>query len=231
SVVPLPNELQLDKSDSGHKLISSPVKNFVKMAGELVQKNSLNDFLKLSNTNSMNNSLKELSNSPSSLNNNFGRQSGDDFSNQNSASTNISGNVNNNSANTSSRNSDRYLSPSILPIANPDLEVTIFFPSNEPQLMPPEETKLDNFWSKIQGRRGIIQVSGHTDKTGDYTYNLELSQSRANEVVRLLRDRGLDNNYKITLEALSWLQPLRKNNTTTDKAFNRRVVIQFKEQR
>jgi flagellar motor protein MotB len=49
--------------------------------------------------------------------------------------------------------------------------------------------------------------------------------------VRLLRDRGLDNNYKITLEALSWLQPLRKNNTTTDKAFNRRVVIQFKEQR
>ncbi|MFN5748481.1 MAG: OmpA family protein [Pseudanabaena sp.] len=231
SVVPLPNELQLDKSDSDHKLISSPVKNFVKMAGELVQKNSLNDFLKLSNTNSMNNSLKELSNSPSSLNNNFGRQSGDDFSNQNSASTNISGNVNNNSANTSSRNSDRYLSPSILPIANPDLEVTIFFPSNEAQLMPPEETKLDNFWSKIQGRRGIIQVSGHTDKTGDYTYNLELSQSRANEVVRLLRDRGLDNNYKITLEALSWLQPLRKNNTTTDKAFNRRVVIQFKEQR
>jgi outer membrane protein OmpA-like peptidoglycan-associated protein len=126
---------------------------------------------------------------------------------------------------------DRNINTSVLPITNPDLEVTIFFPSDEVQLMQPEEVKIDNFWTKIQGRRGIIQVSGHTDKTGDYAYNLDLSQARANEVVRMLRDRGLDNNYRITFEALSWLQPLRKNNTATDNAFNRRVVIQFKEQR
>lgn len=48
-------------------------------------------------------------------------------------------------------------------------------------------------------------------------------------MVELLRDRGLDSNYKITFEALSWLQPLRKNSTAPDKAFNRRVVLQFKE--
>ncbi len=42
-------------------------------------------------------------------------------------------------------------------------------------------------------------------------------------------DTGLDSNYKITFEALSWLQPLRKNSTAPDKAFNRRVVLQFKE--
>ncbi len=126
---------------------------------------------------------------------------------------------------------DRNVNTSVLPITNPDLEVTIFFPSNETQLMQPEEVKIDNFWAKIQGRRGIIQISGHTDKTGDYAYNLDLSQARANEVVRMLRDRGLDNNYKVTFEALSWLQPSRKNNTATDNAFNRRVVIQFKEQR
>jgi outer membrane protein OmpA-like peptidoglycan-associated protein len=120
---------------------------------------------------------------------------------------------------------------SILPIANPDIDVTIFFPSDESQLMPPEKIKIDNFWAKVQGRKGIIQVSGHADKTGDYAYNLDLSQSRANEVVRLLRDRGLDNNYKITFEALSWLQPIRKKLNATDNAFNRRVVIQFKEQR
>ncbi|BBC25892.1 OmpA family protein [Pseudanabaena sp. ABRG5-3] len=246
SVLPSPNELQLDKSDSGNKSASSPVNNFVKMAGELAEKNSLNNFLKLSSTNSMNNSLKELNNSPSNLNNNLGKQPSDNSSNntekniasksindssKNSVSTNSSSSANNNSANSNARNSDRNISTSILPITNPDLEVTIFFPSDEAQLMTPEETKIDNFWSKIQGRRGIIQVSGHTDKTGDYAYNLDLSQARANEVVRLLRDRGLDNNYKITFEALSWLQPLRKNNTAIDNAFNRRVVIQFKEQR
>ncbi len=132
---------------------------------------------------------------------------------------------------TQNKNSDRSISNSILPITNPDAEIVVFFPSDESKLMSGEETKIEDFWTKIQGRRGIIQVSGHADKTGDYDYNLDLSQSRANEVVRLLRDHGLDGNYKVTFEALSWLQPLRKEITAKDNAFNRRVVIQFKEQK
>jgi len=129
------------------------------------------------------------------------------------------------------KNSDRNTSGSIVPISNPDAEVIIFFPSEDSQLMPTEGNKIDKFLAKIQGRRGVIQVSGHADVTGEYTYNLDLSQARANEVVRQLRDRGIDNSYKITFEALSWLHPLRKNATTTDNAFNRRVVIQFQEQK
>jgi outer membrane protein OmpA-like peptidoglycan-associated protein len=129
------------------------------------------------------------------------------------------------------KNSDRNTTASIVPISNPDVEAIIFFPSDDSQLMPTEGTKIDKFLAKIQGRRGVIQVSGHADVTGDYTYNLDLSQARANEVVKQLRDRGIDNSYKITFEALSWLHPLRKNATTTDNAFNRRVVIQFQEQK
>ncbi len=127
--------------------------------------------------------------------------------------------------------SDRNIGNLILPITNPEVEAIIFFPSDESQLIPSEEIKIDNFWTKVQKRRGIIQVSGHADKTGTYAYNLDLSQARANEVVRLLRDRGLDNNYKVTFEALSWIKPLRNNTTANDYAFNRRVVIQFKEQK
>jgi len=127
--------------------------------------------------------------------------------------------------------SDRNVGNSILPITNPEVEAIIFFPSDESQLTPSEEIKIDNFWTKVQKRRGIIQVSGHADNTGTYAYNLDLSQARANEVVRLLRDRGLDNNYKVTFEALSWIKPLRNNSTANDYAFNRRVVIQFKEQK
>ncbi|MFZ4729794.1 MAG: OmpA family protein, partial [Pseudanabaena sp.] len=138
-----------------------------------------------------------------------------------------------NAPNTSTQNktSDRSINKSILPITNPDVEVVVFFPSDESQLISSEESKIEDFWTKIQGKRGIIQVSGHTDRMGDYDYNLDLSQARANEVVRLLRDRGLDGNYKVTFEALSWMQPLRKESTAKDNAFNRRVVIQFKEQR
>jgi outer membrane protein OmpA-like peptidoglycan-associated protein len=146
--------------------------------------------------------------------------------------TNNSGSNQNSTIQSSqSKSSDRNVNTSILPIANPDIEATIFFPSDESQLRPPEEIKIDNFWAKVQGKRGIIQVSGHTDTMGEYAYNLDLSQARANEVVRLLRDRGLNNNYKVTFEALAWVQPLRKNNTATDNAFNRRVILQFREQR
>ncbi len=138
-----------------------------------------------------------------------------------------------NAPNTSTQNktSDRSINKSILPITNPDVEVVVFFPSDESRLVSNEETKIEDFWTKIQGKRGIIQVSGHTDRMGGYDYNLDLSQARANEVVRLLRDRGLDGNYKVTFEALSWLQPLHKEITAKDNAFNRRVVIQFKELR
>ncbi|PZV11213.1 MAG: hypothetical protein DCF20_19970 [Pseudanabaena sp.] len=132
---------------------------------------------------------------------------------------------------TQNKTGDRNIDNSISPITNPDEEIIVFFPSDETQLVSGEESKIESFWTRIQGRRGIIQVSGHADRMGDYAYNLDLSQARANEVVRLLRDRGLDNNYKVTFEALSWLQPLRKDITAKDNAFNRRVVIQFKEQR
>ena len=198
-----------------------------------------------------NSSTKSNSNIPENFTTNksdrLGNQSTDNSSN------NISNNISNKLAENSSRkiphssdlnssvkpvnsvsppkNSDRNISASILPIANPDVEAIVYFMSDESQLIFSEETKIDNFWTKVQGRRGIIQVSGHADKTGDYAYNLDLSQSRANEVVRLLRDRGLDNNYKVVFEAVSWLQPLRKNSTSTDQAFNRRVAIQFKEQK
>lgn len=244
SILTLNNAIQKDNANAS---ANNGINGFVELAGDITEKNSLNNLWKISiatsDSNSLNNSPKELntgSNNTKQTSDNATKNNTGNLVNESSKSSN-SNNINNPNSGISSKNSDRLsdqnnrnnrnISASILPIANPDLEVTIFFPSDEAQLVPPEETKIDNFWSKIQGRRGIIQVSGHTDRTGDYAYNLDLSQARANEVVRLLRDRGLDNNYKITFQALSWLQPLRKNSTATDYAFNRRVVLQFKEQR
>ncbi|WP_055076670.1 OmpA family protein [Pseudanabaena sp. 'Roaring Creek'] len=192
----------------------NPTGSFTKITSDLAIKTAFPNFLK-PNPNIDNNGK-----APNSRNTNSG----------NSANSSLNNSLNNINSGTPSQNGDRSVN-SILPVVNPDLEVTLFFPSDESQLLPPEEAKIDSFWAKVQGRRGVIQVSGHTDTTGDYAYNLDLSQARANEVVRILRDRGLDNNYKVTFEALSWLQPLKKNNTARDNALNRRVVLQFKEQR
>jgi outer membrane protein OmpA-like peptidoglycan-associated protein len=207
------------QKDEVNKQSVSKINNFINPASEMVENTSLNNLFEIS-------VKANIKINRNTISVNVGSNVSGSISKSNSTNSG-----NSNSISKQTFDSNDKIKTSILPIANPDLEITIFFTSDDAQLMPTEENKIDNFWTKIQGRRGFIQVSGHTDRTGDYDYNLDLSQARANEVVRLLRDRGLDSNYKVIFEALSWLQPLRKNNTATDNAFNRRVVLQFKEQR
>jgi outer membrane protein OmpA-like peptidoglycan-associated protein len=236
-------------SKDDNKLNGKPVKlssNNSDKPLDQSSRNSPNNNIGNNENNSLNNSGKVVGDIPKKITGDISSNNSEKTTIDNSSKNVSSGDLNNvknipknglkNDSNsiTQNKTGDRSISSinsSILPITNPDVEVVVFFSSDESQLMSSEEAKIDDFWTKIQGKRGIIQVSGHTDKMGDYDYNLDLSQARANEVVNLLRDRGLDSNYKVTFEALSWLQPLRKDITATDQAFNRRVVIQFKELR
>ncbi|MEE3718877.1 OmpA family protein [Tumidithrix elongata RA019] len=142
------------------------------------------------------------------------------------ASSNASGNQGAKSPVTggdSSNPSDRNFSALV-----PDTQVIIYFPVNESSLTAAEFTKLNEFWSKIKNKKGVISVKGYTDSYGENTYNLGLSNARANEVIDQLRSMGLTENYKLTLEALGDLNPIKDNNTDTGRAFNRRVVVSFK---
>ncbi|OYQ67773.1 hypothetical protein B9G53_00720 [Pseudanabaena sp. SR411] len=230
------------KATNPAKLNGKPDKLSSNNSDKPLDKSSSNNIGNNAN-NSLNNSGKVVGDSPKKITGDSSSNNSEKTTIDNSPKNASSGDLNNSKnipknelkndpgSITQNKTGDRSINSSILPITNPDVEVVVFFSSDESQLMSSEEAKIDNFWTKIQGKRGIIQVSGHADKMGDYDYNLDLSQARANEVVNLLRDRGLDGNYKVTFEALSWLQPLRKDITATDQAFNRRVVIQFKEQR
>jgi outer membrane protein OmpA-like peptidoglycan-associated protein len=236
-------------SKDDNKLNGKPVKlssNNSDKPLDQSSRNSPNNNIENNENNSLNNSGKVVGDIPKKITGDISSNNSEKPTIDNSSKNVSSGDLNNvknipknglkNDSNsiTQNKTGDRSISSinsSILPITNPDVEVVVFFSSDESQLMSSEEAKIDDFWTKIQGKRGIIQVSGHADKMGDYDYNLDLSQARANAVVNLLRDRGLDSNYKVTFEALSWLQPLRKDITATDQAFNRRVVIQFKELR
>ncbi|CAN1210800.1 hypothetical protein TUMEXPCC7403_11420 [Tumidithrix helvetica PCC 7403] len=121
------------------------------------------------------------------------------------------------------RNSDRNFNTLV-----PDAQVIIYFPVNESSLTTAEFAKLNEFWTKIKNKKGVVSVKGYTDSFGESTYNLELSNARANEVIDQLRSMGLSENYKLTLEALGDLNPIKDNSTDTGRAFNRRVVVSFK---
>lgn len=71
-----------------------------------------------------------------------------------------------------------------------------------------------------------VDVGGHTDSQGDSAFNKELSQKRADAVVKALRDRGIPE-AAITATGYGDTQPVAGNDTEEGRAANRRVTLAF----
>jgi len=101
----------------------------------------------------------------------------------------------------------------------------ILFAVNEATLKPNAQLVL----AKLAGILLILPdqhvlIEGHTDSTGSVDHNLNLSQQRANTVLRLLTSQGLD---RTRLEAigLGMERPMASNATTEGRRRNRRVEL------
>lgn len=71
-----------------------------------------------------------------------------------------------------------------------------------------------------------ILVEGHTDSTGSDVYNQQLSERRANNVRRLLVERGVQE-YRITTIGHGESRPVATNETAEGRQMNRRVEIRI----
>ncbi|NRA94405.1 MAG: OmpA family protein [Psychroserpens sp.] len=69
-----------------------------------------------------------------------------------------------------------------------------------------------------------ITIQGHTDNTGDDTYNLNLSRKRAESVAAYLETKGVLSS-RFNIEALGESAPRYDNNTSEGRAKNRRVEM------
>ena len=69
-----------------------------------------------------------------------------------------------------------------------------------------------------------IIVEGHTDNTGDDTYNMTLSQKRANAVTNYLVSQGISRS-RLTTYAHGETLPKYDNTTSEGRAKNRRVEL------
>ncbi len=72
----------------------------------------------------------------------------------------------------------------------------------------------------------LIEVTGHTDSTGNEEYNLQLSQQRANSVARYLIAQGIAPN-RILAKGMGESMPIAPNDTPEGRAANRRVEIRI----
>ncbi|SFV62494.1 Outer membrane lipoprotein omp16 precursor [hydrothermal vent metagenome] len=69
----------------------------------------------------------------------------------------------------------------------------------------------------------IVETAGHTDKRGNYSYNMNLSRNRAKSVSDKLYASGISNHSYIT--GCSYAKPLVDNSNKQNMALNRRVEI------
>ena len=103
----------------------------------------------------------------------------------------------------------------------------ITFPVNGDQVNP-------NFYRTLAAvgevltefNRTTIEVSGHTDSTGDDRYNSDLSQRRANSVAYILSQNGVMP-QRMYVVGFGEQRPIASNATAGGKARNRRVEIQI----
>ncbi|MBU4530432.1 MAG: OmpA family protein [Hoeflea sp.] len=74
--------------------------------------------------------------------------------------------------------------------------------------------------------RSLVDVAGHTDSTGSDSYNLTLSQQRAQSVSSYLISQGNDGRRFYT-QGFGESRPIADNSTDAGRAANRRVEIQI----
>lgn len=107
----------------------------------------------------------------------------------------------------------------------------IFFDYNKAIIKPMSFELLDEVAAVINDHPHInlIQVEGHTDADGSESYNLRLSQSRAEAVVEYLVNAGVEG-VRLTAKGFGESTPIDTNETTEGKARNRRVEFTILEQ-
>ncbi len=70
----------------------------------------------------------------------------------------------------------------------------------------------------------LILVEGHTDNTGDMSFNQTLSSNRAKSVASFLISKGV-NTSRLNTEGFGPSRPVVDNTTSANRALNRRVEL------
>ncbi|MDR0828785.1 MAG: OmpA family protein, partial [Prevotellaceae bacterium] len=103
----------------------------------------------------------------------------------------------------------------------------IYFVFDKKDLIATSNVALDSMANFMKENPGIkFKVEGHTDRRGSAAYNARLSNERAQEVVKALVARGIDES-RLTFEGMGASVPLCTDETEECHGMNRRVEFRI----
>lgn len=101
----------------------------------------------------------------------------------------------------------------------------IYFDFDKATLQPASTKELDQLVTLMKNHpEKSFTITGHTDNVGDETYNLTLSQQRADRVVQYLVEKGI-HPTRLKSKGMGSSQPIESNNTEWGRAQNRRIDV------
>ena len=99
----------------------------------------------------------------------------------------------------------------------------IFFDHDKATFLARSYKQLEELYDiMIKNPDMIIEISGHTDNTGDDDYNYYLSRKRARAVVSYLRNNGIEK-WRTRYRGYGSKRPISSNDTRQGRQLNRRV--------
>jgi OmpA-OmpF porin, OOP family len=114
-----------------------------------------------------------------------------------------------------------YLDP--IEIGTTVILKNIFFDFDKTTLKEESFIELDKVLDFMRQNPTLeLEISGHTDGKGSDSYNLNLSQGRAESVVNYLVNNGIQS-YRLTPQGYGKSKPIATNETDEGRAINRRV--------
>lgn len=111
----------------------------------------------------------------------------------------------------------------------PQDTAAVNFKTGSAVLSPESKATLDQLATKAMNAKGyVLEVSGYADSTGNVNFNRQLSQRRADAVIRyLVESHSIPLRRIITPFGYGELNPVAQNDTKEGRAQNRRVEIKL----
>ena len=103
------------------------------------------------------------------------------------------------------------------------MTLKIHFATGSARITSATRYKVSNFAQfLLQNKGSFITIKGHTDSVGSASYNLKLSQRRANAVMQALMQQGVSS-ARLQAKGRGEREPIASNKSASGRAKNRRI--------